>query len=340
MKKLLIAIVVLLVLGIGGYLFVNNYISSSLEPVDVNNSSTIEIEIPAGSSTTQIANILLDNKLIKDVNVFKFFAGQEGYDKKLKAGKFSLSQSMDVKTILEELIKSQKADNTIDLRLIEGLTAEESAASIAEQLSLNNETLLELIKDASAFRGNFKFLQENEDIEDLQGYLLPNTYNLYTGLSEKEVIEFLLGQFEKYYEETITPQLSERKVTLKELITLASIVEREAMLKEERSTIAGVFYNRLEIDMPLQSCATVNYILGDWKARLTNDDIAVISPYNTYLNTGLPPTPINSPGQDSIYACLYPEETEYMFFLAKGDGGHYFSKTYEEHLEAKKKYLD
>ncbi len=125
-----------------------------------------------------------------------------------------------------------------------------------------------------------------------------------------------------------------------DLMTLASIVEKEAVLKEERSTIAGVFLNRLDVDMLLQSCATVNYARGEWKERLTNEDIAIVSPYNTYINVGLPPTPINSPGKASIEACLYPEKTDYLYFLAKGDGSHYFSKTYDEHLAAKEKYLD
>ncbi len=196
------------------------------------------------------------------------------------------------------------------------------------------------MKNADYFRDKYQFLTDNKEIEDLQGYLLPETYNMYKGLNEEEVINFLLTQFEKYYESTILSTIANSELTFKEMMTLASIVEKEAVRKEERSTIAGVFLNRLKVDMMLQSCATVNYARGEWKERLTNEDIAIDSPYNTYINVGLPPTPINSPGKASIDACLNPENTEYLYFLAKGDGSHYFSKTYDEHLAAKEKYLD
>ena len=340
MKKFLIFIVVVLIISLGGYTVVTGYINKSLTAVDSADSSRIEIEIPQGSSTNAIAEILYSNNLIRDKSVFKYYAKNEGYDIRLKAGKFTLSKSMSVEELLNALVNNASFDNTANVRIIEGLIIEDMAKSIAEQLSLDYDKLVELMKNAEYFRADYKFLSDNQEIEDLQGYLLPETYNVYKGLNEEEIIRFLLTQFEKYYESTILPAMGNTNLSFKELITLASIVEKEAVLKEERSTIAGVFLNRLEIDMMLQSCATVNYIHGEWKERLTNEDIAVISPYNTYINTGLPPTPINSPGKASIEACLYPETTEFLYFLAKGDGSHYFSKTYDEHLAAKAKYLD
>lgn len=340
MKKVLIFLVVILILGFGGYVFLNGYISNALNAVDVNDSTQIEVEIPSGSSTNAIAQILYDKELIKDMNVFKYFAKKEGYDVKLKAGSFTLSKDMNVEGLLNALINNAQFDNTVNLTIIEGLILEDTAKTISEQLLLDYDTLLKLMKDADHFRDKYQFLIDNEEIEDLQGYLLPETYNMYKGLSEEEVIDFLLIQFEKYYVSGIEPVLSGSELDFEEVITLASIVEKEAVLKEERSTISGVFLNRLEINMPLQSCATVNYARGEWKERLTNADIAIDSPYNTYINVGLPPTPINSPGKASIEAVLHPEKTDYLYFLAKGDGSHHFSKTYDEHLAAKEKYLD
>ena len=340
MKKFIVFLAVLAVIAAGGYMLVNGYINKSLDAVDVNDTAQIKIEIPSGSSTNSIAEILYKSSLIQDKSVFKYFAKKEGYDVKLKAGVFELSKSMSVKEILNALVNSASFDNTVNLTVIEGLTIEDAAKSIAKQLSLNSDRLYELMKDAGHFENRYKFLTDNREIDDLQGYLLPETYNLYKDMNEEEVINFLLNQFEKYYESTVLPALENSGLSFKNLMILSSIVEKEAVLKEERATVAGVFLNRLNIDMPLQSCATVNYARGEWKERLTNEDIAIESPYNTYINTGLPPTPINSPGKASIEACLHPEKTEYLYFLAKGDGSHYFSKTYDEHLAAKKKYLD
>lgn len=340
MKKILLLIIIALVIVGGGYIFINGYIESSLQAVDTSDSSQIEIEIPSGSSTNDISEILLSKNLIKDATVFRYHVKKLGYDSRLKAGKFVLSKNMNVNELLDSLINKANFDNTTNLTIVEGLIMQDSAKTIAEQLSLDYDKLLALMSDAEYFRTDYKFLIDNPEITDLQGYLLPETYNVYKNSSEEDIVRYLLNQFEKYYELTIFPAMANSKLSFQSIITLASIVEKEAVKKEERSTIAGVFMNRLDIDMKLQSCATVNYILGEWKPRLSLEDIAVVSPYNTYLNKGLPPTPINSPGKASIEACLYPAETEYLYFLAKGDGSSYFSKTLEEHEAAAKEYLD
>ncbi len=340
MKKILTLIIILLIVLVGGYIFINGYIEKSLEAVDSSDSTQIEIEIPSGSSTNAISEILYSKNLIKDAGIFRYHVKKLGHDSKLKAGKFILSRNMNVDELINALINKSSSDNTTNLTIIEGLIIQDAAKSISEQLSLDYDKLLALMNNAENFRADYKFLSDNKEIENLQGYLLPETYNVYKNSSEEDIVRYLLNQFEKYYESTIVPAMASTKLSFGEIITLASIVEKEAVKKEERSTIAGVFLKRLEIDMMLQSCATVNYILGEWKPRLTNEDISVISPYNTYINKGLPPTPINSPGKASIEACLYPEETEFLYFLAKGDGTSHFSKTYDEHLAAVDKYLN
>lgn len=340
MKKFLILIVIALIVFFGGYIFINGYIEKSLEAVDSTDTTQIEIEIPAGSSTNAISEILYSNNLIKDAGIFRYHVKKLGYDSKLKAGKFNLSRNMNVEELINALINKANFDNTTNLTIIEGLIIKDTAEAISEQLSLDYDKLLNLMSNAEYFRADYKFLSDNKEIQDLQGYILPETYNVYKNSNEEDIIRYLLNQFEKYYELTILPAMANSKLSFKEIITLASIVEKEAVKKEERSTIAGVFLNRLEIDMMLQSCATVNYILGEWKPRLSGEDIKVDSLYNTYINKGLPPTPINSPGKASIEACLYPEDTDYLYFLAMGDGSSYFSKTYEEHLAAAAKYLD
>ncbi len=342
MKKILTFLLILILLAGAGAYFAFDYYNNSLEAVDISDDNIIQISIPMGSTASDIAEILFQNDLITNIEIFRFYAGREGYDVHLKAGEFRLRKSMNVDELLNALISDAElhSENTVNLTIIEGLILEDTVASVAEQLGLDYDMLLNLAYDASLFRDEFTFLAENSDIENLQGFLFPETYNLYADITEEEVIRFLLSQFEDYYIAEILPAIESSGLNLKELITLASIVEKEAVLKEERSTIAGVFLERLEIGMALESCATVNYILGEWKPRLSYEDISIDDPYNTYIYYGLPPSPINSPGKASITACLYPVDSEYLFFLAKGDGSHYFSETYEEHLEAAEKYLD
>lgn len=313
--------------------------NDSLQAVDVNDNTEIALEIPSGSTTTTIAQLLYDNGLIKNVNVFKYYAKKEGYDSKLKAGSFTLKKSMSVEELLDALVNKAHSNNTINLTIIEGLILEDTAKAISEQLSLDYNKIIGLMKDANYFRDKHEFLKDNPNIKDLQGYLLPETYNLYIGMSEEEVIDFLLTQFDNYYEDSIKPYLNNLDLSFEEIIILSSIVEKEAVVAEERPIIAGVFINRLNIGMKLQSCATVNYARGEWKDRLDGNDIQIDSPYNTYLYEGLPPTPINSPGVASIDAVIHSEDVDYMYFVAKGDGSHHFSVTYDEHMAAVQKYL-
>ncbi|WP_269746207.1 endolytic transglycosylase MltG [Syntrophaceticus schinkii] len=174
--------------------------------------------------------------------------------------------------------------------------------------------------------------------ERLEGFLFPATYELRPGMSEEEIIKLMLEKFQTVF----TPQLQQRAdevdLSVREIITLASIVEREAKLEEERPQVAAVFLNRLQRGMRLESCATVQYILGKQKETLTTKDLQNPSPYNTYLHTGLPPGPIANPGASSIKAVLYPADGDYLFFVARGDGSHQFSKTFREHQEAARKY--
>lgn len=339
MKKIIRSLIVLiLVIGIG-YIAVNNYIKSSLEPVDSNSDTFIEIEIPSGSTTGMIAKVLSENNLIKNESVFKYYVKKTHSDSKLKAGVFTLSQSMNVEEIVNNLVNKSQSGSTINLTIIEGLTLEDCAKSISSQLGLNYDRLLELMNNADYFRNDFEFLKDNENIKNLQGFLMPETYNVYKTSTEEDVLYKMLSLFDEYYKTSIKPGIEKGNLNLEETITLASIVEKEAVLSDEQSIIAKVFLNRLDIGMKLQSCATVNYILGEWKDVLTYDDIAVDSEYNTYINAGLPPTPINSPGKGAIDAVLHPADVDYLYFVAKGDGSHAFSNNYDDHLAAKNKYL-
>lgn len=338
MKKLF-AVLAFAIVAAALYFFVNNYINENLEAVDRTDDTEIVVEIPSGSTTDSIAQILYENNLIKNTFAFKYYTEKTGNDVLLKAGSFVLSRNMSVDELLHSLIKGGVSGNTANITIIEGLTLEDTAKSISEQLGLNYDKLLEDMNNASMFRDEFEFLKDNPSIENLQGYLMPDTYNVYINSSEESIIKVLLSQFDKFYLGEIKPRMEKSELSFEEVINLASIVEKEALLDEERDEVAAVFLNRLDINMKLQSCATVNYAHGEWKERLTYDDIAIDSPYNTYIIGGLPPSPINSPGRVSIIAVLEPADVDYLFFVAKGDGSHYFSKSYDEHIKAADEYL-
>lgn len=338
MKKI-IALLCVLVIIAAAYLYLNNYIVESLTAVDINDKTAITVEIPSGSTTNDIAEILFENNLISNIRTFKYYAERTGSDSKLKAGSYVLSRNMNADELLDSLIKGGSSGNTYNITIIEGLTNEDMAQVLSEQTGLSYDKFIELMEAPETFREDYEFLNDTS-ISNLQGYLMPDTYNIYIDSSEEDIIRVLLKQFDEFYLDEIKPRMGNTGLSFEEVINLASIVEKEALLDEERDEVAKVFLNRLDINMKLQSCATVNYANGEWKERLTYEDIEIDSPYNTYIVEGLPPAPINSPGRVSIISVLEPADVDYLFFVAKGDGSHYFSKTYDEHIDAAEEYLN
>ncbi|HNZ83041.1 MAG TPA: endolytic transglycosylase MltG [Sedimentibacter sp.] len=338
MKKI-IALLCVLVIIAAAYLYLNNYIVESLTAVDINDKTAITVEIPSGSTTNDIAEILFENNLISNIRTFKYYAERTGSDSKLKAGSYVLSRNMNADELLDSLIKGGSSGNTYNITIIEGLTNEDMAQVLSEQTGLSYDKFIELMEAPETFREDYEFLNDTS-VSNLQGYLMPDTYNIYIDSSEEDIIRVLLKQFDEFYLDEIKPRMGNTGLSFEEVINLASIVEKEALLDEERDEVAKVFLNRLDINMKLQSCATVNYANGEWKERLTYEDIEIDSPYNTYIVEGLPPAPINSPGRVSIISVLEPADVDYLFFVAKGDGSHYFSNTYDEHIDAAEEYLN
>lgn len=341
-KKLGIFIIILIILGVGGFLYLDSYIDKSLQAVDPQDDNKIIVEIPEGSTTNDIAEILYENNLIQDTRIFKYYAKKTKADSNLRAGIYTLSKNMHTNEIIVNLIYGTPSGNTVNITIIEGLTLEETAKSIQDQLGLNYDKLISLMEDADRFRNDYQFLIDNPNIKNLQGYLMPETYNVYIDSDEETIVKMLLKYFDDFYKSEMLALVDKSNFNTEQVVNLASIVEKEAVLDEERDDVAAVFLNRLDINMKLQSCATVNYAQGVWKERLSLDDIAIDSPYNTYVYEGLPPTPINSPGKLSILAVLEPADVDYLFFVAKNDGSgaHYFSNNYDEHIKAANEYLN
>ncbi|KPU28374.1 hypothetical protein TR13x_01560 [Caloranaerobacter sp. TR13] len=313
------------------------YVKEQMKPVDSEGVSyDITIKIPSGSTTAKIADILEENSLIKNKYIFKIIVRMKEVDGKLKAGEYSLNKKMDLYQIIDALVKGNPK-KTVKFTIPEGYELSMIAEKLSKQNLVNKERFLELCNNVSLFKKKFDFLKELPEGSTLEGYLFPDTYEVYKDAKEEEIINKMLARFEQVYNDKIKYKAKKLNLTMNEVITLASIIEREAKLDSERPLISAVFHNRLKKGWLLQSCATVQYVLGERKENLTYDDLKIDSKYNTYLYKGLPPGPIASPGLKSIEAAVEPANVDYMFFVVNKDGSHTFSRSFNEHVNAKNK---
>ena len=325
--------IVLLILLVVGYIYIQ------IGPYNKNSKKDILIEIPKGATLTKVSSILEENKLIKNKVLFKVVSKFKEDNNGVKAGKYLLSQKYSNSEILDILISGKTYNDGIKVTIPEGSTYKEVIKYLTNKKIGKVEVYEELINNPKEFYDKYKFLDE-KDITTLEGFLYPDTYYFEKDMSEKDVISAMLKRFSEVY----TPELKEKQkkmgLTLQQVINMASIIEKEAVKDVDRPKIAGVFYNRLEIGMPLQSDATIQYIFDERKHIVSYSDLKIDSPYNSYLNKGLPPTPIANPGIKSIEAALEPEDNDYLYFVATVDGGNNYSKTYDEHLKYVKEYKE
>jgi len=309
---------------------------SLVEPVDPNDSTEVMFTVPSGASTTKIATLLKEENLIKSEQGFKFLSKDLGSDGKMQAGDYMISPSMGGQEIIEKLVAGDIYIETTTFTIPEGFEVRHIVDALeAEGLVDRDVFYLSLAEDT--FTNDF--LNDVERNYNLEGYLFPDTYEIEVGASEHEIIQLMLNRFDRFLTDDVQAILNEKGLSLNEFVTMASIVEREAQIEEERGKVASVFYNRIDRNMMFQSCATVQYVLGERKDVLSYDDIAIESPYNTYKYPGLTPSPIANPGEASLMATLHPDETEYLYFRrsVKDDGSQVFSRTLREHEAAKNK---
>lgn len=281
----------------------------------------ILFEVRSGESTSRIAERLDSLSIISHPGVFTFKAKLRGLDRTLKQGIYRFHKGMSEDSVLLVLASGRIA--TITVTIPEGLTLNEIALKLSKAGVVNQDTFLKLAKDK-------RLLSEfNVPFQSFEGVLFPDTYNFPVGIEPADVLRLMVHRFFEIAEPLM------RGTRIDTLVIVASIVEKEAYLEEERPVIASVFLNRLRTGMKLESCATVEYALPEHKERLTYGDLRVNSPYNTYQIIGLPPGPICSPGKASLEAVAHPKNTKYLFFVSKGDGSHYFSETAREHERMK-----
>ncbi len=288
----------------------------------------IDLHIPRGAYLDQIADSLYNKKLIEDRDIFVFWAKTLGYETRLRAGHYTIPRGLNYYQLVNYL--SEARETTQAVTFPEGWTYRRMAERAAAQLGISSGQFDSLCAD-EAFIAEFGL-----DVPTLEGYLLPNTYFFSRATDARSVIGYMVEQTLAIFDEDEIKQAMKKSgFSRDEILTLASIVEGEAIVDEERPVIASVYLNRLRKGMRLQADPTIQYIISGPPRRLLNRDLEIDSPYNTYKYAGLPPGPINNPGEASIRAVLFPAQTSYLYMVAVGDGSHEFSRTFKEHLKAK-----
>lgn len=313
---------------IAGIILLIIIIPTMLDMAGIGGGKTpVDIKVLEGEGLLAIANKLDDAGVIRGKFAFKVYARMTGKHV-YQMGIHSFNSSMSYKQIIKELEKMPEAD-AYTVLIPEGYELRQIADTLEEKGLINREIFM---REAEVGNFEYDFITQIPERENrLEGYLYPDTYTFSNDMTEREIISVMLDNFEKKVVPVYEQSQSEK--SLDEIINLASVIEREAANDEERGKVASVFVNRLSKGMRLESCATVQYILKERKSVLSNEDTMIDSPYNTYRNSGLPYGPIASPGLKSIEAALYPEDTEYFYFLAVADGSEsIFSTTFEEHI--------
>lgn len=304
--------------------------------------TAIPFSIQVGENAATIALRLERLGIIRDAELFRLLLRYWGVDDKLEAGDYSLRRNMPMAEIVGQLQHGRLQAKKVTIR--EGLRAEEIAYLLATEGLVGQEEFILLVRD-DAFQYDFLRDRPASAPKTLEGFLFPDTYEFPVNISAMALIDTMLQNFDRRVTMEMRKQALDNGLTLFQVLTLASIVEREAVVPEERPIIASVYLNRLRRGIYLEADPTVQYAkgydpqTGRWWPHLKLEELRTVqSPFNTFITPGLPPGPICSPGLASIQAVLNPAKTSYLFFHAKGDGTHAFAETYEEHLENQRKY--
>lgn len=340
MKKVIASILIIFVVltaGAAGFMYYsyNQFLNKPASAA----SEQVEFTIEPGQLSSSTISKLYESGLITNKLYANIYLKQEGLGTGLKAGLFHLDKSMTPKEIFEQLVEGGQDTDQVRVTIPEGYIAEQ----IAETLLKNGfiESTDEFLNECNNGEFDYDFINDIPEGREcrLEGYLFPDTYQFKKSASSHDIIDTMLKRFQQIAQELPEPSGKAEGMTLDEIVNMASIIQGEGAVESELPIISSVFYNRLDTGMLLQSCATVQYALGERKTSLTIEDTKVESPYNTYLYEGLPVGPVGNPGLACLKAACMPSEDKYFYFVTKEDGTkeHYFARTYEEHLANIKK---
>jgi UPF0755 protein len=298
-----------------------------------NADKKIHIKVTAGMTTAEIAEQLASKGVISSSLKFRFISRVRGYDNQLKPGTYVFKFGMSDEEVFEEMLNGSKY--LVKITIPEGFTIKD----IAERLyNLDLTDKDDFLTAAENFQP-YDYMKRPENVlYAAEGFLFPETYSVESDYSIDEILEMMAAEFNKRLTDEMRGKAKEMKLSIHDLITLASLVEKEVRYAEDRPIVAQIFLKRLELNMPLQSDATLQYLMDAPKEDVSIADTKIESPYNTYQNAGLPPGPVANPGIAAIEAVLNPAKTDYLYFVADRDGHNHYSHTYDEHLNLVAQY--
>jgi UPF0755 protein len=310
----------------------NPAVSTETAKPAIAKGSEVEVEIKQGANLTQIAEMLAEKGIVDDAFVFRLYVQEQGKEKNLLPGTYLLITGDEYKNILNVITAGEK-QVIYKLTIPEGFTLNQIKERIIADIPFVESQELEIALDINTYKNSYEFLSDKTTLE---GFLFPKTYDITVQYTAKNIIEMLITQYQLETQPLDWSYAEDNNFSNYDILKIASLIEREAYIPDERPLISAVIYNRLKIDMLLQIDATVRYALDKWEGIVTYDDLEVDSPYNTYKYTGLTPTPICNPGLAAIKAALAPAVVDYLFYVVVDEKTHQheFSKTFQEHVNA------
>jgi UPF0755 protein len=345
LKKLKIISIFILVILAVFILFFISYWRGISAPLDEKGRDKVFV-VSRGESVKDIAANLYDSGLINSKTYFEIYIWRTKKEKDLQAGEYILNPKMNIKEIAEIISGGEVLNKELTIKIIEGWRIKEINDYFVKNNIIKNNSFIDLAgakkKDwARSFMDEEpKFLADLPGDANLEGYLFPDTYRIYKDAKAEDIIYKMIDNFGEKVNGQMRDDIKKQGKTIYEIIKMASLIEKEVRTPEDMKIVAGIFWTRLKVGQPLESDASLSYILDDKKPSHSAAELALDSPYNTYKYKGLPPTPICNPGLNAIQAAIYPTDTQYNYFLTKPDSDEVvFSKTYKEHLENKNKYL-
>lgn len=335
MQKIKFIIIFIIILAIFSLFFYSHQINYPLSKEDREVVFTIE----RGESPKQIAENLEEAQIIKSSFWLRYYLKTKDLSAQIIAGTFSLSPSMSISQIVKKITTLDVISNEDKIVLIEGWNASEIGEYLENKELCNKRDWLKLINNYDV--SNYDFFNDKPLTNNLEGYLFPDTYDVYKDASCSDILIKLLNNFDRKVSKEIKNDIKSQNKSIFEIITMASIIEKEVTSIKDMKIVSGIFWDRIKYKQALESCATLAYILGENKAQYSLADTQIDSPYNTYRNRGLPPGPITNPGLNAIEAAVYPTHTDYNYFLTDPKTANtIWSKTFEEHKQNKWKYLN
>lgn len=317
-----------------------------------NNNKNVVFSVVSGESVNTIADNLVKAGLIKSSLFFRYYIKSENLAPELKAGDYELSPILSIKEIAQAMVKGETLKKDREIKIIEGWNTDDINKYLKNNEIVKDDRFKELVqagkKDCLGQELNkdkssacyWDFLKNIPQGATLEGFLFPDTYRVFNDSSAQDILARMLSNFDKKLTKEIRDEIGRQGKSIYEIVILASIIEKEVTSSKDMAIVSGIFQNRMMNGQALESCATLAYILHENKKQFSVEDTKINSPYNTYQNKGLPPGPICNPGLNAIRAAVYPEKTDYFYFLSRFDNNEtVFSKNYNEHLMNKAKYL-